>query len=101
MEEKVKEAPVQEVEKVEIAKETLDKMREEYEQLLRANQSLSLQCAQMQRALTSQRYDYMFKILENSLVFPQEYINAVIKEIQAVFTPENPEEAAQEVKEEE
>lgn len=76
------------VQTVEIAQETLDKLKRDNQQLLAANQQLNFQCARMQQALTDKRYDYFFKVLENQMLFPEDYIVKVVKEISAVFVPE-------------
>ena len=74
-------------------KKTIEIERETLERMQREHQALLFRCTQLEQALTSERYKFMFQILENSIHFPQEYIDSVAKEIQTVFTPEVPTEA--------
>ena len=94
------------------AKETEQSQKMSYEQLEQVAHQLSEQARQLYSQLQQsnmtnmfKRLDYLFKVVENSHVFKQDFLDKCIKEIEDIMTvpeePENSEEGTSSIKTEE
>lgn len=94
------------------AKETEQPQKMSYEQLEQVAHQLSEQARQLYGQLQKsnlsnmfKRLDYLFKVVENSHMFKQDFLDRCVKEIEDIMTvpeePENSEEETPDIKTEE
>lgn len=75
-----------------VGADVLEQLKAEISRLRYQNGELTAQCVQMRDALIDRRFEFMFKIVENSLQFSPEFVEKITKEIESAFTEPQAEE---------